>query len=285
MNISLLFIICTLNCLAIVTSRVAFNGHLVKEDANTDIDQTVRLKGSTRASSGTSRDVSNIKDKLNLNVPHSQTPTDLCFIMHYFGSDKGDPINKATHSYTRYYYPLFQPIRNQPVRIFELGLGTNNANIESNMAHESHGGKPGASLRGWRQFFSHADTRIFGGDLDGGVVFEEPKIKTFQVDQLSASSIAKLWKQPVLQEKFDIIIEDALHTFQANVHFFEKSRHKLKNGGIYIIEDIATDLLPQWKEQLKKWKNAYPFYRFSIVNPPQNDNFFDNNLIVAQFLP
>jgi len=222
--------------------------------------------------------------KINPFLAMSKQATDLCYIMHYWGSDKGDPVNKATHSYTLYYYPLFQPIRQQAVRIFELGLGTNNANVESNMAHESHGGKPGASLRGWRQFFQHPNTRVYGGDIDGGVVFRESKIETFQVDQLSASSISQLWKQPVLQEKFDIIIEDALHTFPANVHFFEKSRHKLKKGGVYIIEDVFTELLPKWQEQIRKWATTYPSYQFHIIKPPANDNAHDNNLIVAQLV-
>ena len=45
---------------------------------------------------------------------------------------------------------------------------------------------------------------------------------------------------------FDIIIEDGLHTFEANKCFFENSIHKVKRGGIYIIEDITNIDLPKF---------------------------------------
>ena len=56
----------------------------------------------------------------------------------------------SPYNYTTLYYKLFSPRRYENLRIFELGLGTNNINIPSNMGPN---GKSGASLRGWADFF------------------------------------------------------------------------------------------------------------------------------------
>jgi len=49
--------------------------------------------------------------------------------------------NKNSHNYTILYDNLFKNIRNNKLRVFELGLGTNNPNIPSSMGEN---GKPGA---------------------------------------------------------------------------------------------------------------------------------------------
>jgi hypothetical protein len=132
--------------------------------------------------------------------------TDLCFIMNYFGSDKGDPIESGNHNYTQTYDQLFKDIRKDKLRIFELGLGTNNPNFPSNMGVN---GKPGASLRGWKQYFKNSE--IFGADIDKGILFEEDRIKTFYCDQNNGDAIHEMWAKPELESGFDIIIEDGLH--------------------------------------------------------------------------
>ena len=111
--------------------------------------------------------------------------TDLCFIMHYYGSDKGDPDLSRNHNYTRTYDELFRSMRPDELRVFELGLGTNNPNFPSNMGPS---GRPGASLRGWKQYFKNAN--IFGADIDAGILFNEDRIKTFYCDQNNGDVIA-----------------------------------------------------------------------------------------------
>ena len=71
--------------------------------------------------------------------------TPLCEIMGRHGSDKGSgDILNSWHNYTTLYHSLFKEIRRKPLRVFELGLGTNNVTLASNMGAD---GKPGASLR------------------------------------------------------------------------------------------------------------------------------------------
>ena len=60
----------------------------------------------------------------------SVVPTDLCILMGNYGSDKGNEnLTISPYNYTTLYYKLFSPRRYENLRIFELGLGTNNINI------------------------------------------------------------------------------------------------------------------------------------------------------------
>jgi hypothetical protein len=200
----------------------------------------------------------------------------LCKIMGRYGSDKGHENNNNWHNYTTYYNKLFENSQNDSLDIFELGLGTNNINIPSNMGKN---GIPGASLRGWREYFPNS--QIYGADIDKDILFQDERIKTYWCDQLSPEAIKNLWSNETLPKFFDIIIEDGLHTFDANKIFFENSIHKLKSGGVYIIEDIGLNKLKTYKKQISIWETLYPELIFSIVNIPHNNNTFDNCLIVA----
>lgn len=204
---------------------------------------------------------------------------ELCDIMFGFGSDKGKPDNTGWHNYTTYYHEVFKNVRTKKLRVFEVGLGTNNTSVPSNMGVH---GKPGASLRGWKVYFPNSE--IFGADIDSGVLFAEDRISTFYCDQTDPKCIHDMWSKPELSEGFDIIIDDGLHTFDANKCLFENSIHKLNVGGVYIIEDILNgrdyDLC---KQQVEVWKSTYPNCVFRFLPIPHRNNL-DNTLLCIQRL-
>lgn len=204
-----------------------------------------------------------------------KTATPLCVIMGRNKSDKGSSsITTSWHNYTTFYYSIFKSLRNEPLRVFELGLGTNNVSVPSNMGVD---GRPGASLYGWAEFFPHA--QIYGADIDRGVLFNTDRIKTYYCDQTNPTTIKAMWNEPELTKEFDIIVEDGLHEFSANVCFFENSIHKLKVGGYYIIEDLLNVELAQFKSKLNDWRTSYPNFEFTLLTIP-NHNPNDNNLLV-----
>lgn len=205
--------------------------------------------------------------------------TALCEIMGRNGSDKGhQDIIKSWHNYTIFYYNIFKNIQFDSLRIFELGIGTNNTNIPSNMGKH---GRPGASLYGWSEFFTNS--KIYGADIDKEILFSTNRIKTYYCDQTNPNIIKNMWDKPELQnELFDIIIEDGLHKFSANVCFFENSIHKLNKNGYYIIEDISNSELLLFIEQIEKWKFKYPELTFILLRIPSQINFNDNNLLVVK---
>jgi hypothetical protein len=156
-------------------------------------------------------------------------PSDLCELMASFGSDKG----KGLHNYSVVYDWLLSRFRKQNLQIFELGLGTNKVGAPPSMGPN---GRPGASLRAWREYLPQA--QIYGADIDGDILFAEDRIRTFWADQRDPKAIRALWHQ-LDGVSFDVMIDDGLHEARANICFFMESFYKLKPGGIYVIEDIT----------------------------------------------
>jgi hypothetical protein len=209
------------------------------------------------------------------NFDHDTT-TPLCEIMGRNKSDKGHAEEqKIQHNYTTFYHSIFKHIRNNNLRVFELGLGTNDTNIPSNMGKNA---RPGASLYGWEEYFPNS--KIFGADIDTKILFETKRIKTYFCDQTNPKIIKDMWNNSELLENFDIIIEDGLHTFLANVCFFENSIHKLKKGGYYIIEDIRISEIKLFNKKLEEWKNKYPYLSFELLKIHPKSKPQDNNLLV-----
>jgi hypothetical protein len=199
--------------------------------------------------------------------------TAMCSIMTKYGSDKGS----RRHNYTAVYSRLFRGLRGRPLRIFEMGIGTANPHFVFNMGVE---GVPGASLRGWREIFPHA--LIFGADLDRDVLFAEDRIQTFYCDQLDSIAIRNLWAQPSMQGGMDIIVDDGLHTFQANALFLSESLEHLRPTGFYIVEDIKTADFANWKKQLPSYASQFPNCDFALAELPNPFNDYDNNLLIIQ---
>lgn len=164
------------------------------------------------------------------------------------GSDKGSaketksPFPWDDHNYTDLYDLLFNHCRMDMRHVFELGIGTNYEDVESSMGVN---GSPGASLRMWREYFPNA--QIVGADIDTRILFKENRIKTYWVDQTSSQSIDEMWSA-VGNQKFDIIIDDGLHNYDANICFFENSIGHLREGGIYIIEDVLFSRISHYEK-------------------------------------
>ena len=197
-----------------------------------------------------------------------------------YGTDKGyTNFNKKTpygwkpHSYSFFYTNLFEHCRNDIKLVFECGIGTNYSDVKSNM---SSTGKPGASLRVWRDYFSKAN--IFGADIDSRILFEEDRIKTFQVDQTNISSIKNMWSE-ININNFDIIVDDGLHTHDAAITFFLNSFNKLRKNGIYIIEDVHFIYLNELKNSLINYNPEVVILKNDYVN---NHPVNDNNLIIIR---
>jgi len=150
-----------------------------------------------------------------------------------YGSDK------EVHSYQYIYGPILKNF-DLITAVLEFGLGTNNTDVVSNMGRL---GKPGASLRAFRDFLPNAE--IYGADIDQRILFREERITTFFVDQTDPSSFEQL-RQNVGTD-FDLIIDDGLHSPNANLSVLVFGLSRLKQGGWIVIEDINRIALPLWQ--------------------------------------
>jgi len=206
---------------------------------------------------------------------NSYMPTDLCVIMKGYQSDKG----MGRHNYTTVYFSLLSEMKDNSLNIFELGLGTNNPNVPSTMGVA---GKPGASLRGWYDFFPNS--QIFGADIDRDILFNEERIKTHYCDQLDATAIKEMWQAFGDDIKYDVILEDGLHTFDANISFLDHSLHKLNKGGFFIVEDIRIEEYDNWAKRIKThYLKKFPNHTFLFVEIPRFKSVGaeDNNLLIV----
>ena len=173
-----------------------------------------------------------------ISIEYDKNSNFLSHLMKNYGSDKGSPHEVditpsgwIANRYTDIYHILFATIRDDATKIFECGIGTNNEDVKSNMTAN---GIPGASLRGWRDYFWNA--QIYGADIDDRILFEEDRIKTYHVDQTDPESIRAMWDQ-IGESEFDVILDDGLHEAHANITLLENSWDRLKHNGIYVIED------------------------------------------------
>lgn len=218
----------------------------------------------------------------DVNLYPEQRYGELALLCDIYGSDKGsltdDPIQHPyapllPHTYTDIYEVLFQRnnMRYNAKAIFECGIGTNNPKIAGNM---TKGGKPGASLRVWRDYFENAN--VLGADIDRDILFEEDRIKTGYLDQTNPELIANFFAQCGI-DVFDVMIDDGLHTFIAAKCLFEHSIKYLSNDGFYVIEDLA---LHEMKKFFLYMRNKKQFIvKYLSMETPLNWN---NNLIIIQ---
>lgn len=232
----------------------------------------VKIRPQVRAFGPHSQHLANRIERVNV-----IKPTAMCRVLSKYGSDKG-AIPAEWHNYTTVYSMLFRGFRQQSLRIFEMGLGTNNPAFQFNMGVN---GKPGASLRAWRELFPK--WRIYGADIDRSTLFQEDRINTFHCDQLDAAAIRDLWSLSELRGGMDIIIDDGLHTFEGNTCFLEASLGHLRDGGFYIIEDISYDTIGRWNERIETvYAQTYPSYQFVFVALPCPANTYNNNLLIIR---
>jgi SAM-dependent methyltransferase len=104
-------------------------------------------------------------------------------------------------------------------------------------------GKPGASLRAFANFDSRIN--VTGADIDHKILFSAERINCFYIDQNNLQTYFRISDSSGI-EKFDLIIDDGLHSTFANINSLIFARKHLRPGGHLIIEDIPDRAMPVW---------------------------------------
>lgn len=145
--------------------------------------------------------------------------------------------DKSKNQYDLIYSVIFPDLVTN-FKILEIGMGTNNPEIVSSMGIN---GKPGASLKAFKNTFQNSI--IYGADIDPTILFEEDRIKTFNVDQNNLDTFSNLSN---VINSFDYIIDDGLHYQLSNINTLLFSIEKLATGGFLIVEDIGSWTIDTW---------------------------------------
>ncbi len=135
-----------------------------------------------------------------------------------FGTDK------TAHNYLSEYENVLSNFRFDHIRFLEIGI------------------YEGRSIKMWEEYFPNGI--IYGADINEYKNFETDRIKTFLIDQEKEEDLM------TLPDSLDFILDDGGHTMpqqQTTLNILFK--HKLKKGGIFILEDLHTSII---KEE-SKW--------------------------------
>ncbi len=148
--------------------------------------------------------------------------TDLAHIAGKYDTDK------AVHThYLRNYEHYFGDLRDDPVRLLELGI------------------KKGGSLYLWRDYFPRG--LIVGLDVEA-IELDDPtgRIRTYRGMQQDTELLDRIARENA-PGGFDIIIDDCAHIgVLARASFWHLFEQHLKPGGVYVVEDWGTGYWDDW---------------------------------------
>ena len=146
------------------------------------------------------------------------------------GTDKWGP-----HFYTPLYHELFCHLRDRPIRLLEIGVGGYNLKTSG-----------GASLAMWADYF--ANGQITGIDLAEKRLTLDARVRLFRGSQDDPAFVKKVCDE---RGPFDIVIDDGSHVPKHVVASFHILFPTLKDGGIYVIEDVQTAFWPNFGGSMK----------------------------------
>jgi len=150
--------------------------------------------------------------------------SDLTTLAKLYGTDKS-----GTHSYTQHYSNHLRLLKNKKLNLLEIGVG--------GYDNPDAGGN---SLKMWKKYFRRGN--IFSIDIYDKSRLQEKRIKIFKGSQIDIGFLNKVVAEigPI-----DIIIDDGSHINEHVIESFKYLFPKLKDGGIYVIEDTQTSY---WEE-------------------------------------
>ena len=142
--------------------------------------------------------------------------------------------------YQDVYAPILSHLTDCGARVLEIGIGVNDPHARSGMSYDH---QPGASLRGWSYYLKGSE--VHGADIDRRVLVDTDRYTTHYVDQLDVPSIRALAQE--VGAPLDLIVDDGLHTPEANANVMTVLLPSLSPIGVMVVEDILPEYDPIWE--------------------------------------
>lgn len=122
------------------------------------------------------------------------------------------------HTYAGFYDLLFGQYRKEPTDFLEIGVNR------------------GGSLVMWRRFFENPESTISGIDIRSSFdpFTPEDRITAHVFDAADVVQFDNIFQD----KRFDIILDDGAHEKESQVNLYHHHCHRIKPGGLYVIEDI-----------------------------------------------
>lgn len=182
------------------------------------------------------------------------------------------------HFYTPHYMHHFKKFRFKSINLLEIGVGG---------YKDPEAG--GHSLRMWKRYFPFG--RIFGIDIYDKSPLQERRINIFQGSQVDHVFLEQVTKQI---GEIDLIIDDGSHQNQHVIETFKILFPKLKDGGIYVVEDTQTSYWDDFGGDSNNLKNPTTMMNFfkaltdcmnheEFILPHYEKTYFDRKIISMHF--
>ena len=139
-------------------------------------------------------------------------------------TETGTDKNSSTHGYSVTYDRYFSSFREDPITLLEIGVAG------------------GSSVRMWREYFPAA--KIIAIDINPSCLTHEREDITIRIgDQSNKEFLSSLSSE---FGPFDVVIDDGSHICDHMITSFETLYPAVKVGGMYIIEDMHSEYLPNY---------------------------------------
>lgn len=164
---------------------------------------------------------------------------DLAELNKKFNTDKG-----GKHCYLqKYYQPTFSPLRESTRKLLEIGV------------------YEGASIRLWREFFINSD--IYALEIlqkRAGMFNDDDKVHL----TIGSSMDKKSYRN--IPGDLDIVIDDGSHKPEDQYNTFRIAYDHLKQGGVYVIEDVRD--IPRLQELMGSYNDKTKIHDFRQYGEP-----------------
>ncbi len=182
------------------------------------------------------------------------------------------------HSYTKHYAFHFNRFRRKKINFLEIGVG--------GYQNPAVGGK---SLRMWKRYFPFGN--IFAIDIYDKSALQEDRIKIFKGSQVDKSFLKEVVEKI---GDIDIIIDDGSHINEHVIETFKILFPRLKEGGIYAIEDTQTSYWKNYGGDSENLNNPNTLMNFfksmadslnnkEFINPGYIPSYYDKKVISLHF--
>lgn len=216
--------------------------------------------------------------RIRTKILSSLFPLDLKTIAQLAHTDKW-----GGHRYAQHYDTHFRPFRNKKLTLLEIGVG--------GYENPKYGGE---SLRMWKAYFPKA--MIYAIDIYEKKAHEENRIKIFQGSQADADFLKLVCKKT---GPLDIIVDDGSHINSHVLITFKTLFPFLKEGGIYVIEDVQTSYWSQMGgsnlggdgENFNNPNTTMGFFKgltdglnhMEFLKPDYQPSYFEKNIVSISF--
>lgn len=181
------------------------------------------------------------------------------------------------HSYTPHYRTHLRKYRFKKINLLEIGVG----GYEDPQAG-------GFSLRMWKKYFPFS--KVYSLDLYDKSPLQERRIKIYQGSQIDLVLLDQIVKEI---GSIDIIIDDGSHINEHVITTFEFLFPKLKDGGVYVIEDTQTSYWEDFggSSDLNDSKTMMNFFKtlsdcvnhVEFIKPGYQPSYYDQHILSIHF--